>query len=103
MGSYKETNAQSNIYYYTFFMNGYIVGCLPSDNTPCRVFNQSTYVYLGPLSINLSFGRGEYLKTKNIFVFGATTGQFGYFTVANLPNVTPTYVYNLSSVDFVFL
>ena len=84
-------------------MNGYIVGCLSSDNTPCRVFNQSSYAYLGTLSINLSFGRGEYLSSKNIFVFGATTGQFGYFTVANLPNVTPVFIHNHTSTDFVFL
>lgn len=91
------------MYYYTYFLNGYILGCLAYDNMPCRVFNQSSYAYLGTLSINLSFGRGEYLPSKNIFVFGATTGQFGYFTVTNLPNVTPVYVYNHSSVDFVFL
>lgn len=39
IATYKETNSQSNIYYYTFFLNGYILGCLASDNTPCRVFN----------------------------------------------------------------
>ena len=43
------------------------------------------------------------MTSKNIFVFAATTGQFGYFTVENLPNVTPVYVYNLSYSDFAFL
>ncbi len=75
-----------------------------ANNYPPRLFNESTFAYIGTLSINLVFGRGEYISSKNVFFFGSSTGQVGYFTVDNNILINPAiYLHNDSYTNFVFL
>lgn len=76
-----------------------------ANSYPPRLFNESTNSYIGSLSLNLTFGRGEYISSKNVFFFGSNTGQVGYFSLDNFPDVTvsPVYLHNDSISNFVFL
>lgn len=93
-GSYFYSGQQNYTYSYIYFFKGYILAC--ANLYPPRLFNQSTKHYIDTLSVNLTFGRGTYISSKDQFFFGTNTGLTGYFSISNFPNpnVSPVYLHN---------
>ena len=88
-------------YGYVYFFKGYILASAGSYKA--QLFNETTFAYLGQFNVNLTFGRGEFLDSKNVFCFGTSTGNVGYFTINTLPNITPVYLFNETLTNFVFM
>jgi WD40 repeat protein len=81
-------------------MNGFVLANGMTQST--KVFNQSTYAFIGSLNTTDVIGRGAFISSLNIFVFGTKTGQIGYFNVNSLPNVNISYLTpSFSSFTFV--
>jgi hypothetical protein len=68
-----------------------------------HVFNSTTFAYMGEVNLNLTFVSGDFIQSKDVFFFGTTTGNVGYFTLSNFPSITPVYLFNESSSNFAFV
>jgi len=99
VGSYSYSS-QTKIFSYVYFVNGYVIAS--GNLNKVRIFNESSYSYVGNLSTNDVIGRAQYLSKTGIFAYGTSSGSFAYFNATNLPTVTVTYL-SPSYSDFVFM
>ena len=89
--------SQTTAYSYLNFFRGYILACL--NNVPCRVFNDSSFQYIGSLNQTFPSFKGFFLESRSFFVFATRTNismnsyGFGYFEIDTLPNINPVYVH----------
>ena len=92
--------SQSFAYSYLNFFRGYILAC--RYNVPCRVFNDSSFQYIGSLNQTFISFNGFFLESRSLFVFATQMNNysssfgFGYFQIDTLPNINPVYV-NIAS------
>ena len=85
-----------------FFFKGYILAS--ALNYPPRLFNETSYAYIGSLNLSETFDRGEYLASRDVFVFlHRQTGKVGYFRLNTLPLVLPVYLQNDTIKPFGFM
>ena len=88
--------SQTTAYSYLNFFRGYILACL--NNVPCRVFNDSSFKYIGSLNQTFRSFKGFFLESRSLFVLATSTNislnsfGFGYFKIDTLPNINPVYV-----------
>ena len=85
-----------------FFFKGYILAS--ALNYPPRLFNETSYAYIGSLNLFATLAKGEYLASRDAFVFlDRTAGRVGYFQLNTLPLVSPVYLQDGTIDKFGFM